>query len=166
MAQPKRLDGISYDQLAAYFVTTVALNRVKAFSDREFADRVVELLIAIAAAFKFEVTAYVIMPDHVHFVVTAVEENADFKAMLKKFKQKTGYEYSQRHGRRLWQKGYWERILRDGDNPLSVCRYLIENPVRARLVKHPGEYPLCGSTQYTIDEICAAVQMKGWWSPF
>ena len=166
MAQPKRLDGISYDQLAASFVTAVARNRVKAFSDHDFAQFIVTSLIAIAALFKFEVTAYVVMPDHVHFVVTAIEENADFKEMMKKWKQKTGYEFSQLHGRRLWQKGYWERVLRDGDNPLSVCRYLIENPVRARLVTHPSEYPLCGSTQYTIDEICQAVQMKGWWTPY
>ena len=37
MAQPKRLRGISYDQVAVYFITTVTLDRVKVFTDHEFA---------------------------------------------------------------------------------------------------------------------------------
>ena len=121
-------------------------------------------LIETASKFGFEVSAYVVMPDHVHFLVSAIDDGADFKRMVKSWKQKTGFEWSQQHGRRLWQRGYWERVLRDSDNPLSVCRYIIENPVRARLVAHPTEYPLCGSTKYEIEHICEAVQMKGWWT--
>jgi len=166
MGQPKRLPGISYDQLAAYFVTTVTLNRVKAFGANDFGPFVVNALIAIAARFNFEVSAYVVMPDHVHFLVTALQEGADFKAMVKAWKQATGFEWSQRHGRRLWQKGYWERVLGDNDAPLSVCRYILENPVRAKLVALAIEYPLSGSTKYTIEEILEAVQIKGWWNPY
>ena len=105
MAQPKRLSGISYKQLAVYFVTSVALNRVKAFADREFADLVVDVLIATARAMGFQVSAYVIMPDHVHVVLAAEEEGADLERMIKAWKQKTGFEWSQRHQTRLWQKG-------------------------------------------------------------
>jgi putative transposase len=163
MAQPKRLSGISYDRLAAYFVTSVTHNRVKAFDGNDFGQFVVAALIEIARRFGFELSAYVVMPDHAHFLVTAIHDGADFKAMVKAWKQKTGYEWSQRHGRKLWQHGYWERVLRDNDDALSICRYIIENPVRARLVDLPIEYPLCGSTQYTIDEICEAAQMRCWW---
>jgi hypothetical protein len=60
----------------------------------------------------------------------------------------------------------WERVLRDAEHTLPVCRYVVENPVRAKLVEHPTQYPLCGSTQYTIEEICEAIQIKGWWNPF
>lgn len=166
MAQPKRLPGISYRQLAAYFVTSVTLNRIKAFRENDFATFVVSALIETAADFSFEVSAYVVMEDHVHFLVAAAVEGADFKKMVARWKQKTGFEWSRRHGAKLWQHGYWERVLRDNDNPLSVCKYIIQNPVRAGLVTHPSEYPLCGSTHYTIAEICEALQMKGWWSGF
>lgn len=164
MAQPKRLPGISYNHLAAYFVTAVTLNRVKAFDRMDFGSYVAKLLIEISAEFKFEVSAYAVMEDHVHFLASASEEGADFKGFVKMWKQKTGYAWSKRHGQRLWQPGYWERVLRDGDNPLTVCRYIIENPVRAGLASHPTEYPLCGSTEYEIEHICTAVQLKGWWS--
>jgi putative transposase len=166
MAQPTRLPGISYKQLAVYFVTSVSLNRVKAFVDREFAGFVVDTLVTTAKAFGFQVSAYVIMPDHVHAVLSADEEGADLELMVKTWKQKTGFQWSQLHRRKLWQKGYWERVLRDAEHTLPVCRYVVENPVRAKLVEHPTQYPLCGSTQYTIEEICEAIQIKGWWNPF
>ena len=166
VAQPKRLSGISYDQLAAYFVTAVTRNRVKAFDTSDFGPFVASALIDIATKFGFEVSAYVVMPDHVHFLVTAIEEGADFERMVKAWKQRTGFEWSSRHGTRLWQKGYWERVLRNDEASLSVCRYIVENPVRARLVLRPTEYELCGSTEYSIEEICEAVAIKGWWSGF
>ena len=122
MAQPKRLSGISYDQLAVYFITTVALNRVKAFTDRGFADFVVDALIATAKQFSFHISAYVIMPDHVHFVATADEEGADLERFVKAWKQKTGFEWRKTHRHKLWQKGYMDRVLRDQENTLSVCR--------------------------------------------
>jgi len=163
MAQPKRLSGISYDRLYAYFVTSVTLNRIKAFDTTDFGPFVVEALIDLGTKFCFEISSYVVMPDHVHFVATAIEDGADFKGFVKAWKQKTGFEWSRRHGRRLWQHGYWERVLRDNDNALSLCRYILENPVRAGLVEHPIEYSLCGSTQYTVVEICEAIQTNGWW---
>ena len=163
MAQPNRLPGISYNALAAYFVTSVTHNRVKAFDISNFGPFVAAAPIEIAARFGLEVSAYVVMPDHVHFLVTATREGADFPAMVKAWKQKTGFEWSRRCGQKLWQHGYWERILRDNENTLSVCRYIIENPVRGQLVADPAEYPLSGSTEYTIEQICEAVQMKGWW---
>ena len=166
MAQPKRLSGISYDQLAAYFVTSVTRNRVKAFDSKDFGLLAARALVDIAREFQFDVSAYVVMPDHVHFLVTAVEEGADFARMVKAWKQKTGFEWSRRHGKPLWQHGYWERVLRNSEDALSVCRYIVENPVRARLVSHPTEYELCGSTQYSIEEICDAAMIKGWWSGF
>ncbi len=164
MAQPRRLDGISYNLLASYFVTSVTLNREKAFTDQEFAQFCEAALIDTAANFYFAIPAYVLMPDHVHLVLTACREGADFTSFVNRWKQQTGFEWSRRHRRRLWQRGYWERVLRDDEAVLSVCRYVFENPVRAKLVAHSRDYRFCGSTEYTVDEICSAAQIKGWWS--
>lgn len=163
MAQPKRLPGIFYRELAAYFVTAVTIDRAKAFDPLDFGPFVVRSLVEIAAKFGFAVTAYCVMPDHVHFLVTAQMEGADFQKMVATWKQRTGYEWSTRHHQKLWQRGYWERVLRENDDPLSVSRYIIENPVRANLVGHPAQYSMSGSTEFTIEQICEAVQMKGWW---
>ena len=146
-------------------MTTVTRDRVKAFDLNDFGPFCAAALIDIATSFNFEVTSYTVMPDHSHFLVTAIEQGADFKKMVKTFKQQTGFDWSRRRGRRLWQKGYFERVLRDDDAPLSISRYIIENPVRGGLVGDARDYPLSGSTVYSIEEILSAAQMmKGWWS--
>lgn len=162
MAQPRRLPGISYHHLATYFVTSVTYQRVKAFDVNEFGPLTGHSLLATSARFDFTVLAYVVMPDHVHALLKANLDGADLQATVKAWRQQTGFTWSRRHGCKLWQHGYWERVLREHETPLSVARYIVENPVRAGLVTHPREYPLCGSAAYTMEEMCEAVQFRAW----
>ena len=53
------------------------------------------------------------MPDHVHLLVEGLTDDADVRAFVAAAKQKSGFDFSVRDGRRLWQKGYYERVLRD-----------------------------------------------------
>jgi hypothetical protein len=41
----------------------------------------------------------------------------------------------------VWQEGYHDHGLRDGDDYRARLRYLLENPVRAGLAGRVGEYP-------------------------
>jgi hypothetical protein len=76
-------------------------------------------------------------------------------------KQRTGYAFSQRIGRALWQSSFHDRILRNADATLSVARYIFENPVRAGLAASPAEYPLLGSERYSVGEVLDAIR----WQP-
>ena len=165
MARPRRLDGISYNGQEVYFITTCTLSRRKVFVDSEFYEICRDELIATASRFGFAADAYVFMPDHVHWVAEALHDNCPLREFVAIWKQRTGFAWHQRSGNRLWQKGYWERILRPGDNPLSIARYTIENPVRARLVSDVRDYPYLGSQRYEIDHIMTAYQIdlkSGW----
>jgi hypothetical protein len=44
---------------------------------------------------------------------------------------------------------YYERVMRNDDETLEVIRYILENPVRARLTVQLGEYPFAGSDVYS-----------------
>jgi REP element-mobilizing transposase RayT len=88
------------------------------------------------------------MPDHVHLLVYGTSLDADLRALVVHFKKLTGFEYSQRAGRRLWQAGYHDRVLRDDESTEAVARYVLENPVRAGLAREIGEYPHAGSDMY------------------
>ena len=52
---------------------------------------------------------------------------------------------------RLWQRGYYERVLRDEDHTRDVIRYILQNPVRAGLAKSPDEYPFLGGVDRAKD---------------
>ena len=64
------------------------------------------------------------MPDHVHLLVYGTSVQADLPAFITHFKKVTGFEYSQRFKRHLWQPGYHDRILRDDESTEATARYL------------------------------------------
>jgi len=76
------------------------------------------------------------------------EEGSNLIKMIKQFKQLTGYYFKQDTGRGLWQKSYYDHILRKQEDVVSIVRYILENPVRKGLVKHPDEYPFSGSLEF------------------
>jgi hypothetical protein len=42
----------------------------------------------------------------------------------------------------VWQKGFYDHALREGEALQNVARYIVANPLRAGLVAHIGDYPL------------------------
>jgi hypothetical protein len=55
----------------------------------------------------------------------------------------------------LWQKGFYDHIVRAGDNPDSVAAYIFQNPVRAGLVKHWLDWPFSGSAVFSWQNLRA-----------
>lgn len=165
MARPRRLDGISYTGYNTYFITTCTLDRRKALTSRDFCELCRDELFAMSEKYGFSADAYVLMPDHVHWLAEAQRDDAALPAYVAMWKQRTGFAWSRQTGSRLWQKGYWERVLRERDNPLSFARYVIENPVRAGLVANVRDYPYAGSQRYELAHIMSAYQLdlrSGW----
>jgi len=154
MARPPRIDRISYAGRSTYLVTTTTRDRVKAFADLEFGRLAERALLAIADREYFTLPAYCLMPDHVHIVATGQTPASDLKRLVSGWKQATGYAWSKLGYGRLWQAGYWERLARFDEPVDEMVRYVIDNPVRARLAADPTLYPLTGSTECTIEHIC------------
>jgi putative transposase len=107
--------------------------------------------------------AYCFMPDHVHLLVYGTTEAADVCAFVIDFKRITGFEYRQRHGRHLWQPGYFDRVLRDDESTEAVARYVLENPIRAGLASRLGEYGLAGSDMYDLSGLLTAWDRRSAW---
>ncbi len=109
--------------------------------------------------------AYVILPDHFHWVIYPTESGyEDFAVhhiqggsryakdpaayylptIVDEVKRKTAQEIL-RLGRslpqQLWQSGFWDRPLTDLRRLPDVVSYIHQNPVRAGFVSHPSEYP-------------------------
>ena len=77
------------------------------------------------------------------------------------FKQRSGHAHLKAHSSRLWQENYFERTLREGDDYVAIAAYILENPLRAGLCDRLGDYPYLGSSRYTVEQLCEAVQ-SGW----
>ena len=87
--------------------------------------------------------AWVVMPDHVHWLMQ-LEETTSLAKVLKRFKGRSTHavnHHLQRAGP-LWQKGFHEHAVRQEEDLKQIARYIIANPLRASLVTKIGDYPL------------------------
>lgn len=95
---------------------------------------------------------YLFMPDHIHLVLGGNNSNANVKKCLEMFKQKSGYFLSKNVKYIHWQKDYYDHILRSEENLEVHLKYILSNPVRARIVDYWKKYPFKGSTIYNLNE--------------
>ncbi len=100
-----------------------------------------EWLIAAAAANGLKVHAHVLMPNHVHLLVTPSDA-----ASLPRTMQTLGRRYvryiNAARGRTgtLWEGRYRAAPIDSEEYFIACCRYIELNPVRARLVERPRDY--------------------------
>ncbi len=85
------------------------------------------------------------MPDHVHILTAGERPDSELLPFVRRFRQASGYWYSKAMQRDLWQKGFFDYVLRDAEATADVARYILANPVRAGLTATIGEYPYAGS---------------------
>jgi putative transposase len=112
---------------------------------------------------RFSVVAYCFMPDHVHLLVAGEADDADGRRFVARAKQYAGFHYQRTFGARLWQRYGFEHTLGDEDDTLDVARYILENPLRAGLVRRISDYPYVGSSVYSVDQLLEAVQLPDGW---
>ena len=101
----------------------------------------------VAASNDFDVLAYCFMPDHLHLLVKGKTQDADLRVFVSTAKQRAAYVARTFIRGRLWQPGYFDRILRDEDDAYAVIKYIRDNPVRAGLVQAADDYPFSGGTR-------------------
>ena len=126
-----------------YFVTTVCHRRRPYFRSWSVASAVCREFSASRLWRDSEVLCWVLMPDHLHFLVELGElETLD--ALMRRMKAVTSRVAKAVDGRRegpTWMPGFHERLMRDGLNREAAARYIVANPVRAGLVRSCREYP-------------------------
>ena len=83
-----------------------------------------------------ETLAYVVMPDHLHWLL-ALGETQSLSRLVGGIKS----AYAHHAGRRIWQHGYHDHAVRREEDLLHLARYVVANPLRAGLVRKLGDYP-------------------------
>ncbi len=88
----------------------------------------------------------VVMPDHVHLLLTPMEETTGrwwpLQTIIHSIKSFTAHRINERRGATgsVWQTEYFDRIIRDDAEFYDTWRYMANNPVKAGLVGRPEEY--------------------------
>ena len=103
-------------------------------------------LIANAVCFfqgqRYELRAWVIMPNHVHAVVQP-KAGFSLSEILHTWKSYTSHEINKRLLAKVvpfWQNESYEHLIRDDDDHHRCCHYTHMNPVNAMLCAHPEDW--------------------------
>ncbi len=77
---------------------------------------------------------YVIMPNHVHLIITVNSaENMSLPDIIRQFKSFTTKRYNDIYGTKnkvLWQRNYYEHIIRNDNDCLNIWQYINNNPAK------------------------------------
>jgi putative transposase len=127
-----------------FFVTTKTSMARRLLQSERNAMLLIEVLRSNVAAGRFQLDDFVIMPDHLHLLMTLPGDVTIEKAMqfIKggfsyRLKRDFGYQGE------VWQRGFSEVRITDEQSFLQYRAYIVENPVRAGLVNSAKEYPYC-----------------------
>ncbi len=98
----------------------------------------------------FYINAIVVLPDHLHTVLTLPSGDSDYATRWRIIKARFSRQvkvgnrrasHLRRGERGIWQRRYWEHHIRDDDDFRAHVEYCWKNPVKHGLVKHPNDWP-------------------------
>ena len=156
----RRLRGFSYLGPNRYFLTFSAPERRPLFEKPELADCVRRQILRAASTTSYLVSAYCIMPDHVHVLVEGEDGCAALPEFAKRAKQYSGFHGKRVIGETIWQAGYFERVLRETEDTRPVVAYILDNPVRRGLVANAQDYAWSGSGVFAMSDLVDLVQIQ------
>ena len=165
MSRPPRLDGFDYRGGYRYFLTFCAFQRRSVFKNVASIDLVMDQIRFTVAEQGIENIAYCFMWDHLHMLVAGSCESSDLRKFATLTKQRSAWRFARLGQGRLWQAGYYDRVLRSEEATAGVVQYIIQNPVRAKIAESPGDYPHWGSGLYTRKELLDFIQDVPQWRP-
>ncbi len=104
----------------------------------------IDVLRSYVAARKLQVHDFVVMPDHVHLLIT-VDGDMSIEKAVQFIKGGFSYRLKKQSGYsgEVWQRGFSEVRVDDRENFLRHRDYIAQNPVKRGLVDSPDKFPYC-----------------------
>lgn len=137
---PKNPDGIGRhiptDNM--FHVTSTTHNRTQFFRNFNAARFLIHAM--RSQSHHVETLCFVIMPDHFHWLFKIQSAHVKAGAIVQQVKKQTA-DRMNAHDDNIWQHGYNAHALRKKENIEGIARYIVNNPVRAGLVKSVRFYP-------------------------
>ncbi len=126
-----------------YLVTSVTQHRHPLFRDIFLGRILIRELMAEESRGDLESLAFVVMPDHLHWLVQ-LGNKADLSKCVQRTKSLSARALNQhiRRTGRVWQDGFHDHALRRDEDLVQFARYVIANPLRAQLVDSVRKYSL------------------------
>jgi len=138
-----------------YFFTLVTENRAPILCHHASRKILRDAITSCAKRRPFSLDAIVLLPDHLHMLITLPEKESDFSTRISAIKahfthyflasggQEQTRDQSRIHKRRrgIWQRWFWEHLIRTQDDLNHHLDYIHYNPVKHGLAPCPHAWP-------------------------
>jgi putative transposase len=140
-------------QAGIYFVTTDTWQRRALFVNQAMGKMVVEQIVDCRDRGFYKLHAFVVMPDHLHVLLTLGESTTVEKAM-QMIKGGSSHRMGQDRSKAfpVWHSGFHDRWMRNAAEYRECKLYIEQNPVVAKMVERAEDYGLSSaSRQFRLD---------------
>jgi putative transposase len=128
----------------SYLVTFCVKDRQPVFSERRNAHSACHAILRCRTQNLYHLYAYCVMPDHVHLAIRLADKGMHISRVVGVLKSAILYDVRQWVIGFRWQRGFHDRLVRKGDVSTDIIRYVLQNPMRAGLVRADEQYPYAG----------------------
>jgi len=115
-------------------------------SKPEVATAVRDVVYSAAAFGLFDLHASVVMPNHVHLLISPGAPLPRITGSLKRRSARVANQILERTRLPFWQPESFDHWVRNRDEQEALVTYIESNPVKAGLVRSPQEWPWSSAT--------------------
>ena len=148
-----------YQPGGSCFFTVVTHQRIKILSLPEHISRLKSSFDKVMKKHPYTMEAFVILPDHIHCLwrMPPSDSNYSIRWRLIKGYFSNGFNdpVNKRGEKQIWQRRFWEHLLRDDEDWRRHMDYIHYNPVKHGYVENPGDWPHSSFRQAVKDGLYA-----------
>lgn len=145
-----------------YHVIVQGIKKEYIFNNEVNVEKYIELLISEKEKFKVKVLAYCVMNNHAHILLYTeqiTEMSKYMHSVNQKFAQFYNYINNERVGY-VFRDRFKSEPIYNEKYLIRCIRYIHNNPVKAKIVKSPGEYKYSTYNNYLMGDISKIVKEK------
>jgi putative transposase len=145
-----------------HFLTFSCYHRPPKFTNATARDTFVSALERVRENYGLCIYGYVVMPEHVHLLVSEPERSTLAQA-IKSLKQGVARRLALRAADSFWQARYYDFNIWSEKKFVEKLRYIHRNPVKRGLVARPEDWPWSSFRHYAMGE-GGVVEIESQWT--
>ena len=137
-----------------FFITIVTYNRMPLFTNPQARKIPHKAWVDVAGRFPFKTDAICLLPDHIHVLIRLSDGDANYPMRIREIKRLFTKEYlgnigqgaprnesrQKKNEAAIWQRRYWEHVIRDENDLHHHIDYIHYNPVKHGFVHSVVEW--------------------------
>lgn len=129
---------------AVIFITCVTEDRRPFLKAREHVELFFSTVSKVKEINPFGILASVVLPDQFHWLMNVEDDSGDFSKIMHSLKRNFTWNYKKLHNvntsLEIWQRGFWDHVIRDERDLEKHFDYIHRNPVKHRFVSKPEDW--------------------------